>query len=147
MAILSNVEKQWQAKESGDWQKLARRRYQKGSIRKRGTRNPVWELQWWTDEIRADGSLGRKRESKVLGFLSSMNKRQAMKIADEFLRPLNLGKITPFATILFLDFIEKHFVPNVFPTLKTSTRNATEAQSKLTCSPHSEIYVFAICKE
>src|SRR5947209_11877580 len=97
-------------------------RYQKGSIRKRGTRNPVWELQWWTDEIQADGSLGRKRESKVLGFLSSMNKRQAMKVADEFLRPLNLGKITPFATIVFRDFIEKHFVPNAFPTLKTSTR-------------------------
>jgi integrase len=128
--ILPIAEKQWQAKESGDWQKLARKRYQKGSIRKRGTRNPVWELQWWTDEIQADGSLGRKRESKVLGFLSSMNKRQAMKIADEFLRPLNLGKITPFATILFRDFIEKHFVSNVFPTLKTSTRKRYQSTIK-----------------
>src|SRR5947209_8745073 len=130
MAILSNAGKQQQAKESGDWQKLARRRYQKGSIRKRGTRNPVWELQWWTDEIQADGSLGRKRESKVLGFLSSMNKRQAMKVADEFLRPLNLGKITPFATIVFRDFIEKHFVPNAFPTLKTSTRRRYQSTIK-----------------
>jgi integrase len=122
MAILPNAEKQWQAKESGDWQKLARRRYQQGSIRKRGTRNPVWELQWWTDEIRTDGSLGRRRQSKALGFVSGMNKRQAMKIADEFLRPLNLGKITPFSTVLFRDFIEKQFIPNAFPTLKTSTR-------------------------
>jgi len=120
--ILPNAEKQWRAKESGDWQKLARKRYQKGSIRKRGTRNPVWELQWWTDEIQSDGSLGRRRQSKVLGFVSDMNKRQAMKIADELLRPLNLGKVTPFATILFREFIEKHFVPNAFPTLKTSTR-------------------------
>jgi len=122
MNILPIAEKQRQAKESGDWQELARKRYQKGSIRKRGTRNPVWELQWWADEIRPDGSLGRKRESSILGFVSSMNKRQAMKVADEFLRPLNLGKITPFSTIVFRDFLEKHFVPNVLPTLKTSTR-------------------------
>jgi len=122
MAILPNAEKQWQPKESGDWQKLARRRYQKGSIRKRGTRNPVWELQFWADEIQPNGSLGRKRESVILGFVADMNKRQAMKIADEHLRPLNLGKLTPFATILFREFIEKHFIPNAFPTLKTSTR-------------------------
>jgi len=30
---------------------MARRRYQKGNIRKRGKRNPVWELQWWADCI------------------------------------------------------------------------------------------------
>ncbi|HZS26896.1 MAG TPA: site-specific integrase [Candidatus Angelobacter sp.] len=101
---------------------MARRRYQKGSIRKRGTRNPVWELQFWADEIQPNGSLGRKRESVILGFVADMNKRQAMKIADEHLRPLNLGKLTPFATILFREFIEKHFIPNAFPTLKTSTR-------------------------
>jgi integrase len=130
MNILPVAEKQWQAKESGDWQKLARRRYQRGSIRKRGTRNPVWELQFWADEIRPDGSLGRKRESVILGFVSSMNKRQAMKIADEHLRPLNLGKITPFSTILFRDFIEKHFVPNAFPTLKTSTRKRYQSTLK-----------------
>ena len=114
---------------------MARRRYQKGNIRKRGTRNPVWELQWWTDEIRPDGSLGRKRESVILGFVSSMNKRQAMKVADEILRPLNLGKITPFSTILFRDFIEKHFVPNVFPTLKTSTRKRYQSTIKIHLLP------------
>ena len=31
---------------------MARRRYQKGNIRKRGKRNPVWELQWWEDYIK-----------------------------------------------------------------------------------------------
>jgi integrase len=128
--ILPNAEKQRQAKESGDWQKLARKRYQNGSIRKRGTRNPVWELQWRTDEIQPDGRLGRKRESVILGFVSDMNKRQAMKIANEHLRPLNLGKITPFSTILFRDFIEKYFVPNAFPTLKTSTRRRYQSTIK-----------------
>lgn len=101
---------------------MARKRYQRGNIRKRGKRDPVWELQWWTDIIRPDGSLGRKRDSRILGQVSEMPKRQAQKAAEEFLRPLNLGKITPFSTIIFREFIEKQFVPNVFPTLKTSTR-------------------------
>lgn len=101
---------------------MARKRYQKGTIRKRGKRNPVWELQWWTDIIRTDGSLGRKRDSIILGQVSGMTKRQACKAADEFLRPLNLGKVTPYATVIFREFTENHFVPNVFPTLKLSTR-------------------------
>lgn len=130
MNILPNAEKQRQAKELGDWQKLARRRYQKGSIRQRGTRNPVWELQFWADEIRPDGSLGRKRDSVILGFVADMNKRQAMKVADEHLRPMNLGKTTPFSTVLFRDFIEKQFVPNAFPILKTSTRRRYQSTIK-----------------
>lgn len=101
---------------------MARKRYQKGTIRKRGKRNPVWELQWWTDIIQPDGSLGRRRDSIILGQVSGITKRQALKAADEFLRPLNLGKVAPFATVIFREFIEKHFVPNIFPTLKTSTR-------------------------
>src|SRR5947209_7167688 len=82
---------------------------------KRGKRNPVWELQWWADIIQSDGSFGRKRESTILGLVSEINRRQAMKAAEEFLRPLNLGKITPFSNILFREFLEKNFIPNVFP--------------------------------
>src|SRR5689334_12967925 len=122
MNILPSTEKQSGPLQSGGWQSVARKRYQKGTIRKRGKRNPVWELQWWTDIIRTDGSLGRKRDSVILGQVSEMTKRQALKAADEFLRPLNLGKITPYATVIFREFTENHFVPNVFPTLKLSTR-------------------------
>jgi hypothetical protein len=61
MAILSNAEKQGGLCQAGGWQisNMARRRYQKGSIRKRGTRNPVWELQWWSDVIQANGQIGQ----------------------------------------------------------------------------------------
>jgi integrase len=128
--ILSNAEKQSGPLQLGGWQKLVRRRYQKGNIRKRGTRNPVWELQWWTDIIQPDGSLGRKRESTILGSVASMNKRQAMKAADELLRPLNLGKMSPFSEIAFQDFIEKHFISNIFPTLKISTRKRYQSTLK-----------------
>jgi integrase len=123
MAILPITEKQGELAQLGGWQKeMARRRYQKGNIRKRGKRNPVWELQWWADCINPDGKIGRKRESVILGSVTSMTRRQALKSAEEHLRPLNLGKVTPFSAILFREFVDKYFVPNFFPTLKLSTQ-------------------------
>ena len=123
MAILPITEKQGELAQLGGWQKeMARRRYQKGSIRKRGKRNPVWELQWWTDCINTDGTLGRNRESVILGPVANMTLRQARKAAEEHLRPLNLGKVTPYSAITIREFVEKYFVPNFFPTLKPSTR-------------------------
>jgi integrase len=123
MAILPITEKQGELAQLGGWQKeMARRRYQKGSIRKRGKRNPVWELQWWTDRINTDGTLGRNRESVILGPVTSMTLRQARKAAEEHLRPLNLGKVTPYSAITIREFVDKYFVPNFFPTLKPSTR-------------------------
>jgi integrase len=101
---------------------LARRRYQTGSIRKRGKRHPVWELQWWADYLTADGKIARKRESKILGYVADLNRKQAQKLAAEQLLPLNQGKLTPMATVTFDEFIERFFVPNALPTLKQSTR-------------------------
>lgn len=69
-----------------------------------------------------DGKIGRKRESCILGNVAEMNRKQALKLASEHLRPLNLGKLTPLATVIFSDFIEKYFFPNALPTLKQSTR-------------------------
>lgn len=101
---------------------MARRRYQKGSIRKRGKRRPVWELQWWADYIEVDGTLARKRESTILGFACEITRRQALKLAEEQLRPLNAGKITPLSSLTFRQFVEIHFITNFLPTLKSSTQ-------------------------
>jgi integrase len=79
-------------------------------------------LQWWADFIENDGSIGRKRESRILGIVSEITRRQALKVAEEHLRSLNLGKLTPFSNLTFLEFVERHFVPNAFPTLKISTQ-------------------------
>jgi integrase len=122
MRILAIAEKQGGLAQLGGWQDMARRRYQKGSIRKRGKRNPVWELQWWADYIKPDGSLGRRRESTILGAVSELNRRQAQKLAGEHLRPLNMGKVTPLSNLKFGEFVERHFLPNVLPTLKFSTQ-------------------------
>jgi integrase len=102
---------------------MARRRYQNGCIRKRGKRNPVWELLWWEDFLKEDGSFGRSLVSKTLGPVRDLTLRQARKLAEEHLRPLNLGRVVPLSTITLQDFVEKQFVPNLFPVLKPSTRD------------------------
>jgi integrase len=123
MTILLNAEKQGELAQLGGWQKqMARRRYQKGSIRKRGKRNPVWELQWWTDCILPDGSIGRRRESCILGSVRDMTLRQARKTAEEKLRPVNTGKALPHSTLTVGEFVEQFFMPLAFPTLKLSTQ-------------------------
>src|SRR5438876_3929290 len=106
MNILLNAEKQGGLCQTGGWlpTKMARRRYQKGSIRKRGKRNPVWELQWWDDYIKPDGKIGRRRESTIVGLVSEMTQRQARKAAEEKLRPLNLGKSVPFSRLTLAEF-------------------------------------------
>jgi integrase len=101
---------------------MARRRYQKGSIRKRGKRDPVWELQWWEDYIAEDGRIGRRRQSATLGLVSQITLRQARKLAEDRLRPLNQGRVLPQSTMKFRDFVERYFVPLFFPTLKPSTQ-------------------------
>lgn len=123
MTILLNAEKQGELAQLGGWQKeMARRRYQKGNIRRRGNRNPVWELQWWEDYLNPDGTIGRRRQSAILGNVSEMTRRQAFKAAEEMLRPLNQGQLLPHSTLTFGAFVEQHFVPYLFPTLKASTQ-------------------------
>jgi integrase len=121
--ILPNAEKQRQPFQLGGWQKkMARRRYQKGSLRIRGKINHVWELLWREDYIKENGTIGRRLASKIIGPVRQFTRRQAHKLADEFLRPLNQGKITPHSTILFREFVERYFIPNAFPTLKLPTQ-------------------------
>jgi integrase len=123
MDILPITEKQGGPAYKGGWQKdMARRRYQKGSLRKRGKRTPLWELQWWEDYIRENGSIGRRRQSAVLGLVSDLTQRQARKLAEDRLRPINQELLLPQSTLEFGDFVERYFVPLFFPTLKHSTQ-------------------------
>ncbi len=137
MTILPPTEKQGGPVEKGDWQKdMARRRYQKGSIRKRGKRNPVWELQWWEDYIKEDGSIGRRRQSATLGAVSEMTLREARKLADERLRPVNQGTMVPQSTMEFPVFVERYFDPTFLSNTETIYTEALPPNSKhapLTC--------------
>ena len=123
MAYILPTEKACGLGQQGGWQQaMARRRYQQGSIRKRGQRRPVWELLWWEDVVGPDGRIVRRRKSVILGPVGQLTLRQARKLGEEFLRPLNQGKVLPQSTITFREFVERYYVPHALPALKLSTQ-------------------------
>jgi integrase len=122
MNIILNAEKLGGPDQQGGWQKMARRRYQGGTLRKRGKRDPYWELQWREDYIKPDGTIGRRLVPWKIGAVRDLTRREARKLADEKLRSLNQGEYAPKSTIALADFVERLFVPNFFPTLKLSTQ-------------------------
>jgi integrase len=101
---------------------MARRRYQAGTLRKRGQRNPYWELQWREDYIKPDGTIGRRLVTFKIGAVADLTRRQARKLADEKLRSLNQGPWTPSSAITLLEFVERYFIPHSLVTLKSSTQ-------------------------
>jgi integrase len=50
-----------------------------------------------------------------------MLRRQASKAAEEKLRAINSGKMTPYSVLTFAEFVDQFFIPLIFPVLKPST--------------------------
>ena len=96
---------------------LARRRYQKGCLVKKGKN---WVLRYREDILNTDSTIGRIHRSLVLGALRS--KSEAQRAADACLRKINDGTRQPQATINLTDFWENYFEPEILPTLKYSTQ-------------------------
>src|SRR3990172_7780528 len=87
--IVDDAEQARRAIEGGT---MARRRFQKGSLFRRGKRQKVWVARWWEDIIKPDGSMGRKRRAEVIGTVAEFpTRRRAMQILSERLRLVNSG--------------------------------------------------------
>jgi integrase len=122
MHILPNTEWQRVQAQAGGWANMARKRHQQGTLRKRGKREPHWEVQFWADYLTPEGKLARKQVIVALGPVSEVPRKQARTRADEIVRPYNSGKVSPFATIPFSEFVDTHF-PMSLRVLKPSTRS------------------------
>jgi integrase len=102
----------------GNFDSMARRRYQKPSPRREGQQ---WVLYYWDDEF-SDGERSRKKKRHVLG-PASMGAREAEKIRDEFLRPLNQGLVNVGSATKFGDYFASVYEPVVLPTMAKSTQD------------------------
>src|SRR5882672_4154325 len=70
--------------------RMIRRRFQRGSIHKRGTRKKVWVARYSEDVIGPDGVASRIRRSEVLGTVAEIpTRRQAEQLLSERLRLVN----------------------------------------------------------
>jgi integrase len=111
---------------------MARCQYQNGCLFIRGKRRKMWVARWREDVILADGSTSRVMRSAALGPVSEIaGRREARRLLDAHLNPINKGQYRPEATMLFSKFIADYFEPGVLPTLKFATQ---------------EIYSLLLCK-
>jgi integrase len=102
---------------------MARSQYQNGCLLVRGKRRKMWVARWREQVILADGSAGRVMRSVVLGPVSEIGgRREARRLLDARLNPLNQGQYRPEGTMLFSRFVTECFEPGVPPTLKYATQ-------------------------
>src|SRR5215831_18215350 len=119
----------------GDYDSMARRRYQKPSPRREGQQ---WVLYYWDDEF-VEGERRRKKKRHVLG-PASMLEREAQKVRDEFLRPLNQGLVTIGSATKYVDYAESVYKPVVLPTMAKSTQDrAMSVYENYLCSAFGEM--------
>jgi integrase len=114
---------------------MARRRYQKPAPRREGQQ---WVVYYWDDEF-VDRERRRKKRRHVLG-PANMGEREADKVRDEFLRPLNQGLINVGSATKLGDYVESVYKPVVLPTMAKSTRDrAVSVYGNYLCSAFGEM--------
>jgi integrase len=103
---------------------MARKRcFQEGSLFKRGTRKKVWVARWWEPVIGPDNMPGRIRRSEVLGSVAKIpTVRQARQMLSDLLRKVNSDDYRPQAVWTFRSFVEDRWKPDLYPTLKFSSK-------------------------
>lgn len=97
---------------------MARRRYQKGSIRRRGNQ---WTLRWREDVVLADGTVKREQRTTLLGLVKELpTKPLAKREAASFLARVNRLDYRPVKRATFAEFAE-NWKKQVIDLLKPST--------------------------
>jgi integrase len=98
------------------------RRFQHGSIFKRGERKKVWVARWWEDVLGSNGAAERLRRSEILGTVADIpTRREAERLLADRLRYINSSEYRPNSCCTFRDYVEASWLPEVLPTVKYST--------------------------
>ena len=99
---------------------LARKRFQNPSIRKRGA--------WWVIDVRIDtleGGNYKRKKTTVRLAPATMNQREAQKVANEYLRPMNQGLETVGSATNFSRYVQHTYQGVVLPLMASSTQQRT----------------------
>jgi integrase len=101
---------------------VARRRYQQGCLFLRGNKRKVWVLRYREDVMLPNGQIARVNRSEVLGSLVDIpTRRNAQRLVESRLRPINQGIYRPKTTLTFREFVESQWKSSLYPTFKWST--------------------------
>jgi hypothetical protein len=117
-------------------EKMARRRFQRGSVLLRGKRKPKWIGRWREDVINSEGQLVRINRKEVLGTKSDFpTKKLAMRELELRIAPINSINYRALRSATFAEFaaIGKD---NALTQHKQSTQLAVRSQLKKWLVPY-----------
>jgi integrase len=103
------------------FERMARRRYQKPKVFREGS---WWWIRVWQDQL-TDKNLSRYQK-RIKVAPSTLGEREAQKIADEIVRPMNQGLQTIGSATQFRAYVEGDYRGAVLPLLASTTRNNYE---------------------
>ena len=112
------VEADCPAPSKGDFDAMARRRFQDPKPRKEGA---LWVLYYWQDEFIDDERRRRKKRHKLAP--GTTPEREVRKIAAEFLRPINQGLVPLGSATRFTEYVDGTYIPVVLEQMAASTKN------------------------
>jgi integrase len=116
----------------GDFERMARRRYQKGQLLLKGKKKKVWVARWREDTIRPDGSRHRQRRSEMLGTQKEYpTRRLAERALEQRLTEARVNALDykPRPTATYGEFAMK-WQKDVLSQLKPSTNSADVSRLK-----------------
>lgn len=99
---------------------MKRTRHQKGYLYRKGN---LWMLRYYDDKSDVDGSIHRiQRAHKLVEAVGDYRTKKAARVlADEFLAPMNDGRVTPQSTMTLSRFVEDIYLPFVQSRKRVST--------------------------
>lgn len=106
---------------------MARRRFQRGCIVTRGNTRV---LRYRQDVLGPDGKFQRRNRAVILGRVSELSMREAKRLADQVLRPINSGYWRPQLLVTLREFYQEKYEPDILPNLKRSTQSSYRANMK-----------------
>ncbi len=101
----------------GDFEKMARRRFQQPKPQRLGH---FWYLLYWQDQFENGRRLRKRKRIKLAP--ATMPEREVLKIAAEHLRPLNQGLVTVGSATQFDNYVESVYEKTVMPLFANSTQ-------------------------
>jgi integrase len=105
----------------GDFSAMARRRFQNPKPFREGN---WWWITPWQDEFKEGRHQRKRKRMKVAP--ADVPEREARKIANEILRPMNQGFQTIGSATRFSEYVNGTYRPTVLPLLASTTQAAYE---------------------
>jgi hypothetical protein len=110
----------------GDFERMARRRFQDPTPKRRG--------EWWTIQVRQDvfidGKLKRSN-NRVRLAPAAMSEREVRKIAAEYLRPLNQGMQAIGSATNFTHYVQYTYLRVVMPLMAKAREIALKGSLRI----------------